>query len=106
MCRKRRAGAGLLSEMDREILASQDVELAPTSRQETCIQKFYMYMSLTIPSEELHLSWSLADADGNALRPSYLIASMQELFPKVRLEPIETGSFWTVCRCRRETFRN
>ena len=82
---KEKSRGGLLSEMDREILASQEVELAPTSRQETCIQKFYMYMSLTIPSEELHLSWSLADADGNALRPSYLIASMQELFPKVEV---------------------
>lgn len=82
---KEKSRGGLLSEMDREILASQEVELAPTARQETCIQKFYMYVSLTIPSEELHLSWSLADADGNALRPSYLIASIQELFPKVEI---------------------
>ena len=34
----------------------------------------------------LKLSWSLADEGGNALRPSYLIRSVQELFPQVAVE--------------------
>jgi len=84
---KDKSRGGILSEMDRELLAGQQVELAPTSRQETYIQKFYIYLNLTKPSRRLYLSWSLADADGNALRPSFLIAQMQELFPKV---PVET----------------
>lgn len=89
---REKSRGGLLSEMDREILASQEVELAPTARQEAYIQKFYMYTSLTRPSEELHLSWSLADADGNLMRPSYLINSVQELFPKVPVQTEETAS--------------
>ena len=80
---REKSRGGLLSEMDRERLAEQEVELAPTSRQETCIQKFYMYLNLTKPSQRLILSWSLADADGKSLRPSWLIASIKELFPKV-----------------------
>ncbi len=80
---REKSRGGLLSEMDRERLAEQEVELAPTSRQETCIQKFYMYLSLTKPSQRLILSWSLADADGKSLRPSWLIASIKELFPEV-----------------------
>ena len=80
---------GILSEMERELLLEQQVELSPTARQETYIQKFYIYLSLTRPSGRLCLSWSLADADGNALRPSYLIARIQELFPKV---PVRTGT--------------
>ena len=83
MYRGKKSRGGLLSEMDRERLAEQEVELAPTSRQETCIQKFYMYLNLTKPSQQLILSWSLADADGKSLRPSWLIASIKELFPKV-----------------------
>ncbi len=74
---------GILSEMDREILSEQEVELAPTSRQEAYIQKFYIYLNLTKPSRRLYLSWSLADADGNGLRPSWLIAKVQQLFPRV-----------------------
>lgn len=82
---KRRGG--ILSEMDRELLEEQQVELAPTSRQETYIQKFYIYLNLTKPSRRLYLSWSLADADGNALRASWLIAQVQQLFPSV---PVQT----------------
>ena len=78
---KRRGG--ILSEMDRELLEEQQVELAPTSRQETYIQKFYIYLNLTKPSRRLYLSWSLSDADGNALRASWLIAQVQQLFPNV-----------------------
>lgn len=83
---RQKDSGGLLSEMDRETLLSQNVELSPTSRQETCIQKYYMYVNLTRPSTRLKLSWSLADEGGNALRPSYLIRSVQELFPKVAVE--------------------
>ncbi|MCD8196993.1 MAG: helicase-exonuclease AddAB subunit AddB [Lachnospiraceae bacterium] len=90
---RRKNGGGLLSEMDRERLAEQGIELAPTARQETCIQKFYMYLALTKPSRQLHLSWSLADADGNALRPSYLIAAVQELFPKIQVHTEEDQCF-------------
>ncbi|MDO4260591.1 MAG: helicase-exonuclease AddAB subunit AddB [Eubacteriales bacterium] len=78
---------GLLSEMDRELLAEQQVELSPTARQETCVQKYYMYTNLTKPSVRLSMSWSLSDGDGGTLRPSYLIASVQELFPKA---PVRT----------------
>ncbi len=82
---REKSRGGLLSEMDRELLAEQEVELAPTSRQETCIQKFYMYLNLTKPSKRLILSWSMADGDGKSLRPSWLIASIRELFPKVEI---------------------
>ncbi|MCD8096519.1 MAG: helicase-exonuclease AddAB subunit AddB [Lachnospiraceae bacterium] len=84
---RRKSGGGLLSEMDRERLSGQGVELAPTARQETCIQKLYMYLALTKPSRQLRLSWSLADEDGNALRPSYLIVEVQDLFPEI---PVRT----------------
>jgi len=80
---KDKSRGGILSEMDRELLSGQQVELAPTSRQETYIQKFYIYLNMTKPSEKLYLSWSLADADGNALRASWLIAQVQQLFPEV-----------------------
>ncbi len=78
---------GILSEIDREILAEQEVELAPTSRQETYIQKFYMYLTLTKPSRRLYLSWSQTDADGNSLRPSWLITKIGQIFPNV---PVRT----------------
>ncbi len=75
---------GILSELDRELLAEQKVELSPTSRQETYIQKFYMYLTLTKPSQRLIVSYSLTDAGGGALRPSWLVAQLQQLFPRLQ----------------------
>ncbi len=77
---------GILSEMERELLQEQKTELAPTARQETYIQKFYMYSALTLPSCRLFLSWSLTDAEGGALRPSQLISRIRQLFPEAEIE--------------------
>jgi len=90
---RNKSRAGILSEMDREVLKEQKIELAPTSRQETYIQKFYIYLNLTKPSERLYLSWSLSDTAGNALRPSYLVAQVQQLFPKVPIHIEEDFHF-------------
>lgn len=83
---------GILSEMERELLHEQEVELAPTARQEACVQKFYIYLNLTKPSRRLYLSWSRADADGGALRPSFLVSQIRQLFPGVQVEDPEKKS--------------
>ncbi len=83
---------GILSEMDREILSEQKTELAPTSRQEAYIQKFYIYLNLTKPSRKLYLSWSLTDSDGSSLRPSWLISQVRQLFPEVSVRTAEDTS--------------
>ncbi len=90
---RQKSRGGILSEMDREILAEQETELAPTSRQEAYIQKFYIYLNLTKPSSRLYLSWSLADMDGNALRPSWLITQVQQLFPKITVRREEDSGY-------------
>lgn len=84
---------GILSEMERELLLEQEVELAPTSRQEAYIQKFYIYLNLTKPSERLYLSWSQTDMDGNPLRPSFLISHVQQLFPNAAVCTGAEGGF-------------
>ncbi len=73
-------GGGILSEMERETLEASGVELAPTAREESYIQKFYLYQNLTKPSEKLYLSYCKGNAEGAAMRPSYVIRSIQRLF--------------------------
>ena len=55
---------GILSEGDREFLKSGPVELAPTAREQLYTQRFYLYLSLTKPEEELYLSYSRSTAGG------------------------------------------
>lgn len=75
---------GILSDMDREIFLQNQVELAPTSRQNAYIEQFYIYLNLTKPSNRLYLSYSNLGQDGKSLRPSYLIGKMKKMFPKIQ----------------------
>ena len=67
--------------MERETLEASRVELAPTAREESYIQKFYLYQNLTKPSEKLYLSFCKGNADGASMRPSYVIRTVMRLFP-------------------------
>lgn len=76
---------GLLSERDRERFAGQKLALSPGAKEKTYIQKFYLYMNLTKPSERLILSFSKVSGDGKSLRPAYLIQDLQRMFPEIRV---------------------
>lgn len=80
---------GIISEMDRELLLSQNVELSPTTRQQSYIQRLYLYMNLTRPSGKLCLSWSRASEDGTSLRPSYLLRVIRKMFPRVPVTEVQ-----------------
>ena len=77
---------GLISDVDREFLTQSGMELAPSPRQQMYIQRLYLYLNLTKPSEYLSLSYARVDSGGKTLRPSYLIDVIQGLFPAVSIE--------------------
>lgn len=63
------------------------MNLSPGPKEKLYIQKFYLYMNLTKPSELLYLSWAKVSGEGKALRPAYLIQDLMRLFPV--LVPVE-----------------
>ncbi|MCI8375871.1 MAG: helicase-exonuclease AddAB subunit AddB [Lachnospiraceae bacterium] len=80
---------GLLSDMEREQLKARGMELAPTAREQSYIQRFYLYLNLTKPSKKLCVCCSLLDGSGKALRPSYLMNVLKGLFPGLELQKEE-----------------
>lgn len=80
---------GLISDLDREFLRAAGTELAPTPREQMYIQRLYLYLNVTKPSEELYLSYAGIRQDGSATRPSYLVPVLQALFPKLVVETPE-----------------
>ncbi len=78
---KNASKGGILSDMDREYLKEANLELAPSPRQQMFIQRFYLYLNLTKPSEKLYISYAAVGSDGKSLRPSYLVDAMRKLFP-------------------------
>ena len=80
------AGAGgFLSMRDREKFREKEMPLSPGPKEQVYIQKFYLYMNLTKPSEYLYLSWSKVSADGKSIRPAYLVNDIRRLFPDLQV---------------------
>lgn len=74
---------GIISDIDREFLAESDFELAPTPRQQMYIQRLYLYMNMTKPTEKLFLSYAKTNNDGKAVRPAYLIDLVKKMYPNL-----------------------
>lgn len=75
---------GLLSQNDRIRLKNMSVLLSPTVRENSFIQRFYLYMSLTKPSDKIYITYSEIGSNGEVLRPSYLIETVKELFASAK----------------------
>ena len=88
---KRREEGGVLSEREREALRAAGLTLAPGSKAQLYEQRFYLYRLLTEASEQLHISYSTVDRSGKALRPSFLLRHLEQLFPRLRAAAPETG---------------
>lgn len=82
----RKSGGSLLSDQEREFFSIHDVELAPSAREDSFQQRFYLYLMMTKPSEKLILSYAAVGSDGKSRRASYLIGEMQKMFPGLKGE--------------------
>ncbi|HCJ76998.1 MAG TPA: helicase-exonuclease AddAB subunit AddB, partial [Roseburia sp.] len=79
---------GIISQLEREELAKNHMELAPTARERVFIQRFYLYLAVTKPSQKLYLTYARVGSDGSAKRPSYFIHMIEGLFPGLKAELI------------------
>ena len=78
---------GIISQYERDTL-EKEITLAPGAREQAFIQKFYLYLNMTKPSNELYLSYSRMDSEGKALRPSYLVRTIMQMFPDMKVQEI------------------
>jgi len=79
---------GLLSEYDRQRVEEKGAVLAPNAKEQTYIQKFYLYLVLTKPSEQVYLTYSKTSSDGKAIRPAYLISDLMKLFTNLKVHEV------------------
>ena len=80
---------GLLTERDREKFKKEKLTLSPGGKEEAYIQKFYLYMNLTKPSEKLEIYYSKVSSDGKSMRPSYLVQELRKLYPLLTVQDEE-----------------
>lgn len=82
---------GLISERDREKFETEGITLAPSAKEKVFIQKFYLYLMLTKPSQKLVITQSKASSDGKALRPAYIVGELQKMYPTMQMQQIPTN---------------
>ena len=78
--------AGLLSEQERSFLGDKGVSLAPGARENSFVERFYLYLHLTKPSKRLFLTLVKSDMDGKVMRPSYVLSRIRKMFPALKIQ--------------------
>ncbi len=93
---------GIISDIDREFLRESELELAPSPRQQMYIQRLYLYLNMTKPSDRLYLSCAKTGNDGKSLRPAYLIDLVRKLYPALTVETPEADPVEEQLVCGRD----
>ena len=97
----------ILSDRDRDILSDCGLELAPSDKQNSYIEQFYIYTILTKPSDHLYISYHKLSALLESMRPSYLLGRISSIFPSLQAEEYDAASCMpdTVNRSLRRVLR-
>ena len=77
---------GILNDKDRNTLMDRGVEIDIDSKTKTFEEQFLVYKALTSTSENLILTYPVADSEGRSLRPSIIISRVKKIFPKLEVE--------------------
>lgn len=78
---KKSENTGILSVVDREELAENNITLSPSDRENAAILRYYLYLILTKASEKLYLSYAKTSLDGKAIKESYIVGNIMRMFP-------------------------
>lgn len=78
---------GMISEHERALLAEQGLRLADGSNRQLLDDRFYVYLALTMPQDQLWISYPLSNEEGKSKIPANLVQRIEELFPN-RKEPL------------------
>lgn len=77
---------GILCEGDRIALSELGLETAPSIKHKCMETQHLIYKTLSMPEDEIYVSYSCADFDGGALRPSQLPGRIKEIFPNLSVQ--------------------
>lgn len=75
----------LLSDVDRLHLNDAGLEISKGGRENMLAEKFLTYRGLNEAREYLHITYPLADAEGNAIRSSPVLDKLKGMFPRVEI---------------------
>ena len=99
-----KSGGSLLNEFDRELFAENDIELSPTQKESGILTEFYLYLTLTKPSEKLYISYAGKTGDEKEARPAYIFGRIMKIFTGlsvIKLSSYEKDNLYRILGCDR-----
>ncbi len=76
----------LLLPIERRKLAENGLALGTALEDRETQEMIYVYLAATKPGQSLWITYSMADSEGNAHRPSLLIDQFKDLFPQLQVQ--------------------
>ena len=83
---KAQAKAGLISDLERNVLKEYGMELAPSLEEQMYIQRLYLYLSVTKPTDRLYLSYASISESGEKKNPSEFIRTILKLYSQLTVQ--------------------
>lgn len=80
------AEEGFIDDAERNQLLERGIEIAQDTKKALLEENFNIYKALAVPSEKLFLSYPTATIEGKALRPSFFIQHIKNIFPLLQEE--------------------
>lgn len=71
---------GIINDREKEYLKDKGLILSETMKEEIFIQRYYMYLTITKPSNKLFISYPAVDFSGKSVGKSILIKLIQDLY--------------------------
>ena len=81
------AVGGVFTEEERRRMIELGAEIGGNTLARAVLERFYCYHALTIPAERLFVSYPLQKQSGAECRPSWMLARLLEIFPKLEAAP-------------------
>lgn len=84
----------VITENERRLLLNNGIELGDDSYEKTQKERLRVYSTMSIPSDELYVSYSTGGFDGKPMSPSEIVLMTQKIIPRCRkveisfIEPI------------------
>ena len=70
------------------------------------IQRLYLYMNLTKPTDKLYLSYPQMDNAGKSLKCAYLVPKLLQMFPLLEVTRPEDGDFESQNVSKKDSYEN
>ena len=83
---QKRNDDNIINDKMREAFSSSDIQLSQSLVETTYNSRFYTYLALSNPSEQLYLSYTSMNADGESDYKSRFLIDVEELFNDIALE--------------------